>query len=76
MHYHILLHTLSHNFHGKSSNLTQFGLFQPFLGKFQHVGYPKAFTQSDKFIVGTGRGGSPKKEPRATKKKPKAYIGV
>ena len=32
---------------------TQFGLFQPFLGQFQHVWYQKAYTQAWKFIVAT-----------------------
>merc|ERR1711954_113983 len=28
----------------------QFGLFQPFLGQFQHVGYQNACTRAEKFI--------------------------
>ena len=32
---------------------TQFWLFQPFLGQFQHVGYQKACTQAKKFIGNT-----------------------
>ena len=65
---------------------TQFGLFQPFLGKFQHVGYQKASTGAEKFIGGIGRGHrpqegaeGPKEEaeglqtgPKAQKKRPKA----
>ena len=35
--------------HAMSRNFTQFGLFQPFLGQFQHVGYQNAFTQAEKF---------------------------
>ena len=32
---------------------TQFGLFQPFLGQFQHVGYQNACTPAEKFIGNT-----------------------
>merc|ERR1712081_121550 len=32
---------------------TQFGLFQPFLGQFQHVGYQNACTRAEKFIGNT-----------------------
>ena len=32
---------------------TLFGLFQPFLGQFQHVGYQKACTRAKKFIGNT-----------------------
>ena len=32
---------------------TQFWLFQPFLGQFQHVGYQKACTRAKKFIGNT-----------------------
>ena len=38
---------------------TQFGLFQPFLGQFQHVGYQNACTRAEKFIGGIGRGHRP-----------------
>ena len=48
----------------------QFGLFQPFLGQFQHVGYQKACTQAEKFIGGTSRGHWPQKGPKAKKRPP------
>ena len=35
------------------ANFTQFGLFQQFLGQFQHVGYQKACTRAEKFIGDT-----------------------
>ena len=44
--FHALLHAISCKFH---AIFTQFGLFQPFLGQFQHVGYKKACTQAEKF---------------------------
>merc|ERR1711954_40838 len=37
-----------------------FGLFQPFLGQFQHVGYQKECTPAEKFIGGIGRGHRPR----------------
>ena len=42
MHFHTFLHAVSHNF-------TQFWLFKPFLGQFQHFGYQNACTQAEKF---------------------------
>ena len=36
-----------------SPNFKQFGLFEPFLGQFQHVGYQNACTRAEKFIGDT-----------------------
>ena len=36
--------------------------------QFQHVGYPKASTQAEKFIGGTGRGCTPQNRATAQKK--------
>ena len=44
--FHAPLHAISRNF-------TQFGLFPPFLGQFQHVGYQNACTRAEKFIGNT-----------------------
>ena len=44
--FHVRVHAISRNF-------TQFGLFQPFLGQFQHVGYQNACTRAEKFIGNT-----------------------
>ena len=43
----------SRNFTQFHAIFTQFGLFQPFLGQFQHVGYQNACTQAEKFIGNT-----------------------
>ena len=50
---------ISHNFMQFHTNFKQFGLFQPFLGQFQHVGYQKAYNRAEKFIGGIGRGHRP-----------------
>ena len=55
-HYSAPLPAISRKFH---AIFTQFGLFQPFLGQFQHVGYQKAYTRAEKFIGGIGRGHRP-----------------
>ena len=46
---------------------THFGLFQPFLGQFQHVGYQKAYTRAEKFIGGIGRGYRPQEGAKGPK---------
>merc|ERR1711954_34722 len=43
----------SRNFTQFHTIFTQFGLFQPFLGQFQHVGYQNACTRAEKFIGNT-----------------------
>merc|ERR1711954_17495 len=43
----------SRNFTQFHAIFTQFGLFQPFLGQFQHVGYQNACTRAEKFIGNT-----------------------
>ena len=43
----------SRNFTQFHAIFTQFWLFQPFLGQFQHVGYQKACTRAKKFIGNT-----------------------
>ena len=50
---------------------TQFGLFQPFLGQFQHVGYQKAYTRAEKFIGGIGRGHRPPEGVKGPQKEAK-----
>ena len=44
----MFMHSLM-QFHTIFTQLTQFLLFQPFLGQFQHVGYQKACTRAEKF---------------------------
>ena len=48
--FHARVHAISRNFH---AIFTQFWLFQPFLGQFQHVGYQNACTRAEKFIGNT-----------------------
>ena len=43
-------HTISRKFH---AIFTQLGLFEPFVGQFQHVKYQKASTRAEKFIGDT-----------------------
>ena len=76
MQFYAPLHAISRKFH---AIFTQFGLFQPFLGQFQHVGYQKAYTRAEKFIGGIGRGHrpqegakGPKEEAEGLQKGPKA----
>ena len=57
----------SHNFTQISRNFTQFGLFQPFLGQFQHVGYQKACTRAEKFICGIWTGHRPQEGAKGPK---------
>ena len=70
--FHAISRMCSRNFMQISCNFTQFGLFQPFLGQFQHVGYQKACTQAEKFIGGIGRGLRPQVGAEGPKKRPKA----
>ena len=49
----------------------QFGLFQPFLGQFQHVGYQKACTRAEKLIGGIGRGQRPEEGAEGPKEEAK-----
>ena len=67
MQFHAPLHVISRTFH---TIFTQFGLFQPFLGQFQHVGYQKAYTRAEKFIGGIGRGHRPQEGAEGPKKDP------
>ena len=60
---------------------TQFGLFQPFLGQFQHVGYQNACTRAEKFIGSIRRGHraqegaeGPKEEAEGLQTGPKAPL--
>merc|ERR1711954_60985 len=46
-------HACSRNFTQFHAIFKQFGLFQPFLGQFQHVGYQKACTRAEKIIGNT-----------------------
>ena len=53
------------NFH---TVFTQFWLFQPFLGQFQHVGNQKVCDLADKIIGDTGRGRRPPKGAEGPRK--------
>merc|ERR1712239_66173 len=66
--FHARVHAISRNFH---AIFTQFGLFQPFLGQFQHVGYQKAYTRAEKFIGGIGRGHRPQEGAKGPKEEAK-----
>ena len=51
--FHRISRMCSCNFTQFHAIFTQFGLFQPFLGQFQHVGYQNACTRAEKFIGNT-----------------------
>ena len=51
--FHKISRTCSRNSTQFHAIFTQFGLFQPFLGQFQHVGYQNACTWAEKFIGNT-----------------------
>ena len=66
----MLTHSVTH-LHNICTIFTQFGLFQPFLGEFQHVGYQKAYTRAEKFIGGIGRGHRPQEGAEGPKEEAK-----